>query len=47
MKHIIDRFISYISIDTQSDPNSNTTPSTEKQWTLAHKLVAELKQIGM
>lgn len=47
MQHIIDRFISYISIDTQSDPNSNTTPSTEKQWDLAHKLVAELKEIGM
>ncbi|WP_086477140.1 peptidase T [Arenibacter amylolyticus] len=47
MQHIIDRFISYISIDTQSDPNSNTTPSTKKQWDLAHKLVAELKEIGM
>ncbi|MDX1767014.1 MAG: peptidase T, partial [Arenibacter troitsensis] len=47
MQHIIDRFISYITVDTQSNPNSNTTPSTEKQWTLAHKLVAELKHIGM
>ncbi|NKI26258.1 peptidase T [Arenibacter sp. 6A1] len=47
MQQIIDRFISYITIDTQSDPNSNNTPSTEKQWTLAHLLVAELKQIGM
>ena len=47
MQHIIDRFISYITIDTQSDPNSATTPSTDKQWTLAHKLVEELKQIGM
>ncbi|RTE53204.1 peptidase T [Arenibacter aquaticus] len=47
MQHIIDRFIRYISVDTQSDPNSSSTPSTEKQWTLAHKLVAELKEIGM
>lgn len=47
MKHIIDRFISYITIDTQSDPSSDTTPSTEKQWKLAHKLVEELKAIGM
>ncbi|MCM4168745.1 peptidase T [Arenibacter sp. H213] len=47
MQHIIDRFISYITIDTQSDPNSNTTPSTKKQWTLANMLVKELKQIGM
>src|SRR5690606_38134104 len=47
MQHLIDRFISYVTIDTQSDPNSDTTPSTEKQWTLANKLVAELKEIGM
>lgn len=46
-KHIIDRFISYVTIDTESDPNSETTPSTEKQWDLANKLVEELKQIGM
>jgi tripeptide aminopeptidase len=47
MQHIIDRFISYITIDTQSDPNSETTPSTKKQWNLANKLVDELKSIGM
>lgn len=47
MKNIKDRFISYITIDTQSDPESNTTPSTEKQWDLAYKLVEELKEIGM
>ena len=47
MQHIIDRFISYVTIDTESDPNSNTTPSTAKQWDLANKLVDELKEIGM
>ncbi|MDC9724133.1 MAG: peptidase T [Urechidicola sp.] len=47
MQHIIDRFISYIKIDTQSDPNNPDFPSTEKQWDLAHLLVDELKQIGM
>jgi tripeptide aminopeptidase len=47
MQHIIDRFISYVTIDTESDPNSETTPSTEKQWNLANKLVEELKTIGM
>ncbi|MWB95349.1 peptidase T [Flavobacterium sp. GA093] len=47
MQHIIDRFISYVTIDTESDPNSQTTPSTEKQWILANKLVAELKSIGL
>ncbi len=47
MQHIIDRFLSYVRIDTQSNPNSKTTPSTEKQWHLANELVLELKQIGM
>lgn len=45
--HITNRFISYITIDTESDPNSDTTPSTAKQWDLANKLVEELKAIGM
>ncbi|URM38911.1 peptidase T [Flavobacterium anhuiense] len=47
MQHIIDRFISYVTIDTESDPNSQTTPSTQKQWNLANKLVDELKVIGL
>ena len=47
MQHIIDRFISYVTIDTESDANSETTPSTAKQWNLANKLVEELKAIGM
>lgn len=47
MQHIIDRFISYVTIDTESDPNSTTTPSTAKQWDLANKLVEELKAIGL
>ncbi|MEL1244465.1 peptidase T [Flavobacterium sp. DGU11] len=47
MQHIIDRFISYVTVDTESDPNSDTTPSTAKQWDLANKLVEELKAIGL
>lgn len=47
MQHIIDRFLDYVRIDTQSNPNATTTPSTEKQWNLANELVFELKQIGM
>ncbi|MDO7173808.1 peptidase T [Mariniflexile sp. AS56] len=46
-EHIIKRFISYVTIDTESDPTSNTTPSTAKQWDLANKLAEELKAIGM
>ena len=47
MQHIINRFISYVTVDTESDPESNTTPSTAKQWDLANKLVEELKAIGL
>ena len=46
-QEIIDRFISYVKIDTQSDENSDTTPSTQKQWDLANKLKAELEEMGM
>jgi len=46
-ENIIKRFISYVTIDTESDPNSETTPSTKKQWNLANKLAEELKAIGM
>jgi len=47
MQHLIDRFISYVTIDTESDPNSTSTPSTKKQLVLAKLLVKELKKIGM
>ena len=46
-QHITNRFLSYVKIDTESDPNSNTTPSTKKQWDLANKLHDELIAIGM
>lgn len=46
-QHLIDRFISYVTVDTESDPTSDTTPSTEKQWDLANALVKELKDIGL
>jgi len=46
-QHLIDRFVSYITVDTESDPTSESTPSTKKQWDLANALVKELKEIGM
>lgn len=46
-QQIIDRFISYVIVDTESDANSQTTPSTPKQWDLANQLVEELKKIGL
>ncbi len=42
-----ERFLRYVGIDTQSDPNSDTYPSTEKQKNLGRLLVAELQQIGI
>jgi tripeptide aminopeptidase len=47
MQHLIDRFVSYVTIDTESDANSTTTPSTKKQLVLAKLLVEELKAIGL
>ncbi len=46
-KEIIERFINYVKVDTQSNEASETCPSTEGQWTLAKMLVEELKKIGM
>lgn len=44
---IIDRFTSYVRIDTQSNEESTTCPSTPGQWTLLKMLVEELNSIGM
>jgi tripeptide aminopeptidase len=41
-----EKFIRYVQIDTQSDPQSKTFPSTEKQKTLGRLLVQELQQMG-
>jgi tripeptide aminopeptidase len=46
-QHIIDRFIKYVTIDTESDPDNPEFPSTENQWNLAKVLEKELNQIGM
>lgn len=43
---VLDRFLRYVQIDTQSDPASPTQPSTEKQKTLSRLLVSELLAIG-
>jgi tripeptide aminopeptidase len=47
MESAVDRFVRYARIDTQSQEDQSTTPSTAKQWTLANLLVAELKQLGV
>ena len=48
MNHtVIERFLKYVKIDTQSDPESTTYPSTEKQKNLGRILVQELLDIGI
>lgn len=44
---VTERFLKYVKIDTQSDPNSPTCPSTEKQKDLAKVLVQELLEMGL
>jgi tripeptide aminopeptidase len=44
---IIQRFTSYVQIDTQSDDSSTTCPTTSGQLTLGRKLVEEMQAIGM
>ncbi len=44
---VAERFMRYVQIDTQSDANSNTFPSTEKQKKLSGLLVEELKSMGI
>lgn len=43
----LDRFLRYVQIDTQSDPQSDTYPSTEKQKDLSRLLVQELLHMGI
>src|SRR5512146_352711 len=44
---VLDRFLRYVTFDTQSDERSATFPSTEKQLVLLRALVAELRALGL
>lgn len=44
---VLERFLKYTAIDTQSDPESKTSPSTSKQFDLAGLLVKELEDLGL
>jgi len=44
---LAERFMRYVRIDTQSDPESNSTPSTEKQKELSQLLFMELRGLGL
>lgn len=45
--NVTERFLKYVSIDTTSNPESQTTPSTESQLTFAHMLETEMKEMGL
>jgi tripeptide aminopeptidase len=47
MSEVVDRFVRYVQIDTQSNPASESWPSTAKQLDLARLLVEELQAMGM
>ena len=47
MKSIVERFVRYVQIDTQSDPESTSFPSTDKQKDLAKLLAKELQAMGL
>src|SRR5580693_2189747 len=44
---VAERFVRYVQIDTQSDPQSKSHPSTEKQKDLGRLLVGELREVGL
>jgi tripeptide aminopeptidase len=43
---VVDRFLRYVRVDTQSEEGRSTTPSTDKQWVLARLLADELNRLG-
>jgi tripeptide aminopeptidase len=47
IESVVDRFLRYVRIDTQSREDQSTTPSTDTQWTLARLLVDELRRLDV
>jgi tripeptide aminopeptidase len=47
MESVLDRFLRYVKVDTQSDENSDTYPSTAKQLNLSRMLADECRDIGL
>ncbi|URQ62221.1 peptidase T [Pantoea alhagi] len=47
MTTLLDRFLHYVSFDTQSRPHARQVPSTEGQWQLARELQKELIELGL
>ena len=47
MDRVVERFLKYVQINTQSDPETETCPSTKNQLALGEEIVKELKEIGL
>jgi len=45
--NVLDKFLRYVVIDTQSVEDSSTYPSTARQWDLLQLLERELREIGL
>ena len=45
MSQVVDRFLQYVSFDTQSEEGAAKQPSTDKQWELARLLKQELEEL--
>ena len=44
---VLERFIEYVKIDTESTRHSNSTPSTNGQWDLLNLLKTQLESLGV
>ena len=47
MDKLLERFLNYVSLDTQSKAGVRQVPSTEGQWTLAHMLMEDIAALGV
>lgn len=47
MNSLVERFLKYVKIDTDSDPASKNCPSSDIQWDLAKTIIEDLKEIGL
>ena len=47
MHKVVERFIKYVKMDTQSDDSSDSFPSTKKQFELAEVLKKEMEELGL
>lgn len=47
MNNLVERFLKYVKIDTDSDPSNKACPSSDIQWNLAKVIIEDLKELGL